>query len=150
MVTVVRAPPVGSFSWLSALLRASQLSGEGHGAERDRGRAAAHDRDAVPAAERRHNPYLFENVGSFRVSVLTEGSSFVLSETGAFYLQYEAFPQRAWGRYEREDGRIAFYFSERSKAADAIGTIKANLLEVRYSEIMQHSDFENAVYERVE
>jgi hypothetical protein len=28
------------------------------------------------------------------------------------------------------------------------GTLKGDLLEVRYSEMMQHSDFENAVYRR--
>jgi hypothetical protein len=30
----------------------------------------------------------------------------------------------------------------------ATGTLKGDLLEVRYSERVQHSDFENAVYRR--
>ena len=85
-----------------------------------------------------------------RVSGFTTASSFVLYETGAFYLQYEAFAYRYRGRYEREDRQITFYFSERSHTADATGTLKGNLLEVRYSEIMQQSDFENAVYQRVD
>jgi len=95
--------------------------------------------------------YNFSDVlGNYRVSGFTAGSSFVLYETGGFYLQYEAFAHRYRGRYEQDDGQITFYFSERSNTADAIGTLKGNLLEVRYSEIMQHSDFENAVYHRVE
>lgn len=91
-----------------------------------------------------------ENFGSYRVSGFTEGSSFVLYETGGFYLQYEAFAHRYRGRYEQDDGHINFYFSERSNTADAIGTLKGHLLEIRYSETMQHSDFENAVYQRIE
>jgi hypothetical protein len=91
-----------------------------------------------------------DNFGSYRVSPATTRSSFVLFETGSFYLQYEAFPQLAVGRYEQADGRISFYFSARSQTAGAIGTLKGNLLEIRYSEMMQHSDFENAVYRRVE
>ena len=74
----------------------------------------------------------------------------MLYETGDFYLQYEAFAHQYRGRYERDADGITFYFSQRGTTADAIGTVKANLLEVRYSNIMQQSDFENAVYKRVE
>jgi hypothetical protein len=91
-----------------------------------------------------------ENFGSYRAHGFTEGSSFVLYETGGFYLQYEAFAHRYRGRYEQEDGRINFYFSERSSTADAIGTLKGQLLAIRFSEIMQHSDFENALYKHAE
>ena len=91
-----------------------------------------------------------ENFGALRVSRVTEGSSFILYESGGFSLRFEAFPQQARGRYERDDGRIRFYFSGHGTAADAIGTLRGNLMDVRYSEIMQHSDFENAVYRIVE
>jgi len=91
-----------------------------------------------------------ENFGVSRVSRLTEGSSFVLYESGGFSLQFEAFPQQGRGRYERDDGQIRFYFSEHGTAVDAIGTLRGNLMEVRYSESMQHSDFENAIYQTVE
>jgi len=91
-----------------------------------------------------------EALENYRVSGFTEGSSFVLYETGGFYLQYEAFAHGYRGRYEQDDGQISFYFSERSNTADAIGTLKGNRLEIRYSEMMQHSDFENAAYKRVE
>jgi hypothetical protein len=33
---------------------------------------------------------------------------------------------------------------------DAAGILKRDLMEVRYSEIMQYSDFENAAYRRVQ
>lgn len=91
-----------------------------------------------------------ENWGSYRVSGFTERSAFVLYETGGFYLQYEAFPTQSRGRYEQSDGHINFYFSGRGNTVDAIGTLKGDRLEIRYSERMQHSDFENAVYRRVE
>jgi len=91
-----------------------------------------------------------DNFGYHRVREFTEGSSFVLHETGGFYLQFKAFAHRYRGRYEQDNRRIAFYFSEQSDRPDAIGSLRGHLLEVRYSEIMQHSDFENAVYQRVE
>ena len=91
-----------------------------------------------------------DNFGSYRVSGFTQRSSFVLYESGGFYLQYEAFDHQYRGRYERDAERITFSFSARGATADAIGTVKANLLEVRYRDIMQQSDFENALYKRVE
>jgi hypothetical protein len=91
-----------------------------------------------------------ENWGSYRVSGFTERSSFVLYENGAFYLHYDDFPDRLAGRYEQDGGQISFYFTGRSNTPGAAGTLKGNLLEIRFSEIMQHSDFESAVYERVE
>ena len=91
-----------------------------------------------------------ENFGSSRVSAVTEHSSFVLYETGDFYLQYDAFAHQYRGKYERDADRITFSFSQRGNTVDAIGTLKADLLEIRYSDIMLLSDFENAVYKRVE
>lgn len=86
-----------------------------------------------------------ENWGSRRVSGYTERSAFVLYESGGFYAEYDGY--RYLGRYERDAGRIAFYFDERSTSAGAIGTIEGTRLEIRYSDMMQHSDFENAAYE---
>jgi hypothetical protein len=91
-----------------------------------------------------------ENFGAYRVRHYTERSSFVLYDTGDFYLQVEDIPGRAGGRYVQENGQIRFYFSERSQTADAIGTLREDLLEVRYTDLMLHSDYENAVYQRVE
>jgi hypothetical protein len=91
-----------------------------------------------------------ESFSGFRSSRYTEGSTFVLYESGDFALRFVAVAYEARGRYERDHGQIYFYFGERSAAADAIGTLRGNLMEVRYSEMMQHSDFENAVYEIAE
>ena len=48
------------------------------------------------------------------------------------------------------DERVTFYFGPDDNSPDASGILKGNLLEVRFSDMMQHSDFENAVYRRVE
>jgi hypothetical protein len=90
------------------------------------------------------------DAGSGRVSRFTEHSSFVIYESGDFDLRYEHIAHPYRGRYERSEEKIAFYFSERSHLPDAIGTLKGDVLEVRYSEPMQHSDFENAAYQRVD
>jgi hypothetical protein len=73
----------------------------------------------------------------------------VLYESGGFYLWYESSNNPFHGIYERNDGQISFYF-ERSTRPDAVGNLKDDLLEVRFSELAQHSDFENAVYKRAE
>lgn len=91
-----------------------------------------------------------EDGGVIRVRAFTERSSFVLYESGGCYLQYDDPPWRLRGRYEREQEQIRFYFSESSAGVDATGIVRGDFLEVRYSLIMQHSDFENAVYRHVE
>jgi hypothetical protein len=88
--------------------------------------------------------------GAQRVRPFTEASSFVLYETGAFDLRYPSVAFTYRGRYERSDERVMFYFGDGERTPDAIGTIAGDLLEVCYSEIMQHSDFESASYQRVE
>jgi hypothetical protein len=88
-----------------------------------------------------------ENFGVPRVSGATAGSSFVLYESGGFVLRFETLDGQARGSYERDDGQIRFYFAERGSNPDATGTLRDDLMEVRYSEQMQHSDFENAVYQ---
>ena len=96
--------------------------------------------------------YSFNAPLDYRVRSFTERSSFVLHEDGGFYLRYESFTHVYQGRYEHDDGKISFYFGwdQRSATPDAVGFLKDNLLEVRYREIMQHADFENAVYHRVD
>jgi hypothetical protein len=89
-----------------------------------------------------------DNFSVVGVRPYTEGSSFVLYESGGFYLAYKAFAHQYRGGYEQEDGRITFYFSGDARSS-AIGTVKGDRLEIRYNDIMQHSDFENAVYRRV-
>ena len=49
--------------------------------------------------------------------------------------------------YRQENGRIHFDFVANG-LSDASGALNGDLLEVRYSDRMEHSDFENAVYRR--
>jgi hypothetical protein len=96
--------------------------------------------------------YSFSASLDYKVRRFTEGSSFVLYENGSFYLWYDPTGKPYGGSYERDGGRISFYFDwhRRSATPDAFGVLKDDLLEVRYDEIMQHADFENAVYRRAE
>ena len=72
----------------------------------------------------------------------------MLYENGAFSLQYPSFSDPGYlGTYRQENDRITLDFNA-DGSWDASGTLNGDLLEVRYSEMMQHSDFENAVYRR--
>jgi hypothetical protein len=88
--------------------------------------------------------------GGERVRTFTEASSFVLYEAGIVDLFYPTIPFTYRGRYERSDERIAFYFGEGQQAPNAIGRMRGDVLEVCYGELMQHSDFESASYQRVD
>jgi hypothetical protein len=78
------------------------------------------------------------------VSRVTTGSQYLLYESGEFGLQYDAFPHVYRGTYRQDNGIINFHFA----GEIAAGTLAGDLLEVRYSERMQHADFEDAVYRR--
>lgn len=90
-----------------------------------------------------------DNFGVIRVRSFTERSSFVLYESGGFYLAYEGIAHRYRGGYEQGDGRITFHFNA-DPASSAIGIVKGDRLEIRYNDTLRHSDFEDAVYRRVE
>ena len=89
--------------------------------------------------------YVFSGPLEYRVSYFTEASQYVLYDNGAFALQYLIRRGELVGAYRVEDGRIIFTITG---GEDAIGTLKGDVLEVRYSERMQHSDYENAAYKR--
>ena len=89
--------------------------------------------------------YVFSGQLEYRVSLFTETSKYVLYENGAFSLQYVSPAFELVGAYLLQDGRIGFAFSPSGSAS---GTLNGDVLEVRYEERMQHSDFENAVYKR--
>jgi hypothetical protein len=80
----------------------------------------------------------------------------VLYNNSAFSLRYESLGEGLYaGSYQQEAGRIIFDFGadgQRSQGGqpEAIATLDGDLLKVRYSDQMQHSDFENAVYRRIE
>jgi len=100
--------------------------------------------------------YHFSAPLDYQVRGFTSTSSYVLYDNGAFSLRYESFDEGTYtGSYRQEDGRIIFDFGADGEGSqggqpEAIGTLDGNLLNVRYSDMMQHSDFENAVYRRSE
>ena len=65
-------------------------------------------------------------------------------ENGAVVLAYDDGFQYV-GQYRRETERLLFVFHD---SGSATGTVREDLLEVRYDDRMQQSDFEDAVYKR--
>jgi hypothetical protein len=104
--------------------------------------------------------FIFEAELSYRVSDFTRQSRFVLYDNGACVLQYPPSISSIYGEgrlpgaYREADGVIMFLFQSSSGRSideaweDATGTLNGDVLEIRYIEQMQHSDFENAVYRR--
>ena len=82
----------------------------------------------------------------------TRNSRFVLYDNGAFVLQYlgeGAYGYR--GQFQDANGVLMFLFEGEGRSVgdawdDATGTLKGDSLKVQYDEIMQHADFEDAVY----
>jgi hypothetical protein len=99
----------------------------------------------VPPLSGPANNYVFSRQLEYPVSHFTLTSKYVLYENGAFSLQYVSPAGELVGAYLLDNGQISFRFSG---GGDASGTLSGDVLEVRYSERMQHSDFENAVYKR--
>ncbi len=110
--------------------------------------------------------YVFSGPLDYTISGSTPGSQFLLYDNGVFGLRYDAFPNVALGTYRQDNGTITFRFNHTwtwdqgwSCLSDsrptsglcpfATGTLKGDLLEVRYGDSMQHSDFQNAVYRRI-
>lgn len=91
--------------------------------------------------------FVFSGPSSYRVRDYTTASRFVLQQGSAFSLQYGSLGIEYVGTYAEADGRINFSFSGDGRW-DATGTLNGDRLEVRYGLIMQHSDFEDALYQR--
>lgn len=97
--------------------------------------------------------YLFHGPLDYPVRSFTIESRYLLYDNGVFGLQYDAFAHVYLGTYRRDHASITCRFDgartwDMGDPGIAAGTLKGDLLEVRYSDIMQHSDFENAVYRR--
>jgi hypothetical protein len=96
--------------------------------------------------------FIFDSELSYPVRDFTRGSRFVLYDNGAFGLQYPGIEYVYRGGYRDANGVLVFLFDSSTGRSvdepwnDATGTLKGNLLTVQYDEIMQHSDFEDAVY----
>jgi hypothetical protein len=96
--------------------------------------------------------FIFDSELSYPVRDYTRGSRFVLYENGAFGLHYAGIEYVYRGGYQDANGILMFLFDSSTGRSvdepwkDATGTLKGNVLTVQYDEIMQHSDFEDAVY----
>ena len=88
--------------------------------------------------------YVFSGRLSYPVRYFTVGSKYVVYENGAVVLAYDEGFQYV-GQYRREPERLLFAFPD---SGSATGTVRGDLLEVRYDLRMQMSDFEDAVYKR--
>ena len=89
--------------------------------------------------------YVFNGPLDYPFRSPTSGSQYLLYDNGVFGLRYDAFAHVYLGTYQQDYDTIGFRFGGQSTAT---GTLKGDLLEVRYSEMMLHADFENAVYRR--
>ena len=89
----------------------------------------------------------FDHDSSYSVSGYTRQSRFVLYDNGAFVLQYTGRGEYR-GAYKEAGGGLIFEFEGVSSAGPwgATGTLAGPLLTIRYNQVMELSDFENAVY----
>ena len=92
--------------------------------------------------------YIFGGQLNYAIRGFTTGSQYLLYDNGVFGLRYDAFAHVYLGTYRQDNATITFRFDGvwTWDQGIATGTLKGDLLEVRYSDIMEHSDFENAVY----
>lgn len=75
-------------------------------------------------------------------------SRFVFYDDGTFVLQYATFNNRSLeypGTYSTDGTNISLDFG---MARAATGTLTDDSFTVKYNDIMQHSDFQDAVYTR--
>ena len=93
--------------------------------------------------------FVFDRELSYRVSDYTKMSRFVLYDNGAFVLQYPSLGQGGYrGGYKDANGVTTFEWEGWSVAGPwgASGTLEGDALTVQYNQMMQLSDFEDAVY----
>ena len=109
--------------------------------------------------------YVFTGPLDYAIRGFTTGSQYLLYDNGVFGLRYDAFSHVYLGTYRQDNATITFRFDDawtwdqgwsclsdsrptRGLCPFAMGTLNGELLEIRYGDSMQHSDFENAVYRR--
>jgi hypothetical protein len=88
--------------------------------------------------------YVFSAPLSYPVGYFTVGSRYVVYENGAFVFSYDNLSVSYVGSYTRENEHLSLGFGSKG----AVATLVGDLLEVRYDDLLQQSDFENAVYKR--
>ena len=97
--------------------------------------------------------YVFSGPLGYPVSPFTPGSRYLLYDNGVFGLHYYGSPYNEYvylGKYQQDGDNFTFRFDGSWTWDQGVATamLKGDLLEVRYSDIMQQSDFDNAVYRR--
>ena len=98
--------------------------------------------------------FIFKGELGYPVRDFTRQSRLILYDNGAFVLQYppSSFGNGALrGQYEDADGVMMFIFETQGRTVDeawedATGTLRGDSLTIQFDEMMQQSDFENAVY----
>ncbi len=88
--------------------------------------------------------YVFSAPVSYPVGNFTVGSRYVVYENGAFVFSYDTLSVSYVGSYTRENEHLLLWFGSKG----AVATLVGDLFEVRYDDLLQQSDFENAVYKR--
>jgi hypothetical protein len=89
--------------------------------------------------------YSYSGPLDYAIHSLTTGSQYLLYDNGEFAFRYHAFGYAYLGTYQQGDATITFRFGS---ASSATGTLKGDLMEIRYNAMMQQADFDNAVYRR--
>jgi hypothetical protein len=96
--------------------------------------------------------FVFDRELMYRVSDYTKKSHFVLYENGAFVLRFPSVGEGGYrGGYADADGVITFEWEGWNVTGPwgATGIVEGNSLTVRYNQVMQWTDFEDAVYVQV-
>jgi hypothetical protein len=93
--------------------------------------------------------FIFASELAYPVRDHTKNSRFVLYDNGAFVLRYLRLGELGYrGGCKDANGVITFEWEGWSSAGPwgATGTLQGELLAVQYNSVMQHTDFEDAVY----
>jgi hypothetical protein len=93
--------------------------------------------------------FIFARELLYPVSDYTKKSRFILYDNGAFVLQFPSVGEGGYrGGYKDASGVITFEWEGWNIAGPwgAIGSLTGDSLTVKYNEIMQWTDFEDATY----
>jgi hypothetical protein len=104
---------------------------------------------AFPPLSGPSRTFVFDRELSYRVSEYTKTSRFVLYDNGAFVLQYPSLGEGGYrGGYTDANGVMTFEWEGWSLAGpwSASGSLRGDALTVQYNQVMQFTDFEDAVY----
>jgi hypothetical protein len=95
--------------------------------------------------------FVFDCELAYPVRDFTKQSRFVLFDNGAFVLEYPSLAYRLPGQYRATDSVLMFLFEFQGRTVDeawndATGRFQGDSLTIEFDLLMQHSDYENAVY----